>query len=112
MSTPHGKILGQMLLTDTLMNTLYTVPDGVFTSVSSIYICNISGSNKTIDIAISVGGEADSNKQFIYYQLDINQKDTFINTTGLTLGPGDKIRIRSTSGGSALAVNASGLEFY
>ncbi len=55
------KVLGQLAPSATTETTLYTVPDKSQTTVSSLVICNRSGSGVTYRVNISVAGA--SNKQ-------------------------------------------------
>ena len=78
-----------------MLTTLYTVPS-LSAVVSSLTVCN-QNSNTTanIRISIAVGGAADTQAQYLYYNLPIDSNNTFIATVGLTLASTDVIRVYS-----------------
>ena len=86
------KVLGQVALPATTLTDLYTVPALTQTTVSSITVCNLGGSQTSFRVAIAVGGVADDPEQYLYYDLLIPSADTFIATIGVTLGPADVVR--------------------
>lgn len=93
--------LGQSFPAANTLTTLYTVPALTSAIVSSIIVCNASGSNGNTDsfrISIAVAGTGDTLAQYIYYDIDIDQQDTFIATVGLTLATTDIIRVHSLNG--------------
>ena len=103
------KVLGQSQPTSASLTDLYTVPAATSATVSSIVICNTSGSTRAFRISIAVAGAADNIKQYLYYDVSIESGDTFIATIGATLAATDKIRVKTDSGNS-LSFSAFGIE--
>ena len=50
------KVLGQVAPSATTATTLYTVPDLTLTTVSSLVVCNRSGSGVTYRVSVRVAG--------------------------------------------------------
>jgi len=90
------KVLGQVAPNATTLTTLYTVPVAASTAVSSIYICNTSTTPTTFRISVAVNGVGDALSQYLYYNILLAGNDTFVATTGLSLGAGDVIRCYAT----------------
>lgn len=103
------KILGQSFPGAATLTDIYTVPAIVGTVNSSITICNQSSTQTAlIRVSQAIGGAVDTPEQYIYYDLDIPPNDTFIATIGVTLAPGDVIRVYSDL--SIISFNMSGTE--
>ena len=102
------KVLGQSAPSATTETDLYTVPGATTAVVSSIVICNRSGSNATFRISVAVGGGATGNKDYLYYDNTVLANDSFIATIGVSLGAGDKIKVYASS--ANLSFNAFGAE--
>jgi hypothetical protein len=68
------------------------------TTVSSAVICNTSSSIEYIRISIQIAAASDSLQQYLYYDLPIQNNDTFIATCGFTLAAGDVIAVQSAYG--------------
>jgi hypothetical protein len=90
------------------LTTLYTVPAATSTVCSSIVICNQSASVGTFRISVAVAGEADSAKQYIYYDQTLAAKSTFIATIGMTLAATDVVRVFPSS--ASMSFNLFGSE--
>lgn len=103
------KILGQLAPASTNLSDLYTVPALTMATISSITVCNITSTLTNFRISVAVNGELDANKQYIFYDQELDAKSTFTVTIGITLGPGDKIRVRAGTA-SALTFNVFGIE--
>ena len=58
------KVLGQLDVSATTTTVLYTVPNLTQTTVSSLVICNRSGSGITFRVSIHVAGAGADDKQF------------------------------------------------
>ena len=102
------KVLGQEAPSATSELALYTVPANTTAIVSSLFICNF-GASATFRITVSVAGAGTGNKDYLYFDLALAASDTFVATTGLSLGAGDVIRCYSSTGD--LAFNVFGSEF-
>ena len=87
------KVLGQSNPSATTLTDAYTVPSSTSTVVSTITVCNRSSSSTTFRLSVAVAGAADDNKQYLYYDVNINGNDTIALTLGITLATTDKIRV-------------------
>ena len=103
------KILGQAAPGATILTNLYTVPASTSTYVTSIIICN-QNSATTVKFRVSVapGGAVDNAKQYLYYDLPLDNNDTFIATIGITLATTDVIRVQSDT--TNVSFNLLGIE--
>ncbi len=90
------KVLGQSAPSATTLTTLYTVPALTTTAVSSIFVCNRSVTGTSFRIAIRPAGGGISNEMYIYYDVTLAGNDTFVSTTGITLGAGDVVSVYNT----------------
>ena len=102
------KVLAQLNPNATTLTDLYTVGAGVSAVVSSIVVCNQAATAGTFRISVAVAGAADNIKQYIYYDIAIPAKDTFIATIGLSLATTDKIRVYASS--ASFSFSAYGVE--
>lgn len=102
------KILGQLSPSATTLTDVYTVPALTQAIVSSIAICNRSGTPTSFRVSLAVAGDADDDKQYLYYDLPILGNDTFVATLGISLGAGDVVRAYATL--ATLSFNVSGME--
>jgi len=102
------KVLGQSDPIAATLTTLYTVPGGVFTVVSTITVANRSAVDTSFRIAISPAGAGIIDEHYLYYDVPILGNDTFATTIGISLEPTDVIRIRATL--ATLSFSAFGIE--
>lgn len=102
------KVLGQLNPPAGALTTLYTVPASTSAVVSSLTICNKSGTPASFKLSVRVAGAADNPKQYIYDTRPIGGNDTFIATIGPTLGAGDIVSVYASS--ANLAFNLFGQE--
>lgn len=102
------KVLAQSNPSATTLTAAYTVPGATSTVVSSIVVTNRSSSSTTFRISVAVAGAADSNEQYLYYDLTIPGNDTFIATIGGTLAATDVIRVYAAA--ATLSFNVFGTE--
>jgi glucose-6-phosphate dehydrogenase assembly protein OpcA len=87
------KVLGQSAPSATTATTLYTVPSSTQTVVSTISVCNRTGSEVSFRIAIRPGGETLASKHYIAYDAKCSGNDSTFITVGATLGATDVITI-------------------
>lgn len=102
------KILAQAELAATTLTDVYTVPASRSTTVSTITVCNRTGANLTFRLSVAAAGAADTNSQYLYYDMPLPAKDTFAITLGITLSTTDKIRAYASAAG--VSVNVFGVE--
>ena len=87
------KILGQAIPAATTLTALYTVPASGSTVCSTLCVCNQSTTQTTFRVSVAISGATDTPAQYLYYDVVINGKDTFMATIGITLFAGDIIRV-------------------
>ena len=92
------KVLGQLDATATTDEELYTVPDKSQTTVSSLVVCNRSGSGITYRVRIAVAGASVDNKQYIFYDKALGANTTEAHVIGITLNQADVVRVFASSG--------------
>lgn len=102
------KVLGQVNPSATTPTTLYTVPAGTQTVVSTISVCNLTGGELIFRIAIRPAGETLANKHYIAYDSKVAGNDTTFITVGATLGAGDVITVWESA--ADITFNAFGSE--
>jgi len=102
------KVLGQSNPTLLVLTDMYTVPTSTNATVSSIVVANRTAVADKFRISIAPGGAADTNEQYIYYDIIIPGNDTFVATIGITLQATDVVRVYSRDG--SLSFNLFGLE--
>jgi hypothetical protein len=102
------KVLGQVNPTAATATTLYTVPAGTQTVVSTISVCNLTTGEISFRIAIRPAGETLATKHYIAYDSKVAGNDTTFITVGLTLGAGDVITVYEAT--SDITFNAFGSE--
>jgi len=90
------KVLGQSAPGAASLTDMYTVPGATTTAVSSIFVCNRSATATSFRIAIRPAGGAISNEMYIYYDVTLAGNDTFVTTTGITLGATDVVSVYNT----------------
>jgi hypothetical protein len=103
-----NKPLAQTNPSATTLTDSYTVPAATSAVVSSIVICNRGGTETSIRISVAVGGAANDNKQYLYYDLPLPANDTFIATIGVTLAATDVIRVYAAD--AQVSFNIFGVE--
>ena len=101
-------VLGQLFPTATTLTVLYTVPAATTTTISSIVICNQSGTATAFRISVAPAGASDTASQYLYYDLPIEGNDTFIATIGISLATTDIVRVYADLG--TLSFSAFGVE--
>ena len=103
------KVLGQSAPADANNADLYTVPSSTQTVVSTISATNDTTSSATFRIFIRVAGAAAGAVNTLYYDAPLEANSTLMITSGLTLGAGDIITVRSSTA-NALTFQAFGSE--
>ena len=106
--TDTTKVLAQVNPSANTLTTLYTVPSSTSTVVSSLVICNQSGTDITFRVSIQIAAAADDPKQYLYYDLPLLGNDTFIATIGVTLATTDVIKVYASS--TSVSFSAFGVE--
>ena len=102
------KILGQATPLTTTLTDIYTVPALRSTVVSSVVVCNRGTTSTTFRISLAIAGAADTNAQYLYYDVPITKNNTFVATIGISLATTDKVRVYA--GNANLSFNLVGVE--
>ena len=106
------KVLGQVNPTAATATTLYTVPAGTQTVVSTISVANLTAGELSFRIAIrpAVGGTAETlaAKHYIAYDSTVAANDSTMLTIGITLAATDVITVYASS--ATVSFNAFGSE--
>jgi hypothetical protein len=95
--TTAYKVLGQSNPPIKTSNTLYTVPAGNNTIVSSLSICNIDNIPNSFRVAIRPSGQTLSNTHYISYNTFIPAQDTITLSIGMTLAATDIVTVYSNT---------------
>ena len=88
--------------------TLYTAPDLTQTTVSSLVICNRSGSGITFRVSIHIGGATADDKQFIFYNEALAATTTRTVVIGMCLNQADVVKVYSSA--ADVSFNMFGVE--
>jgi hypothetical protein len=102
------KVLGQSNPAATTNTTLYTVPAATSAVISTITICNLSGSSDVCRIAVRPAGATLDPKHYIAYNSVIPSYDSISLTIGITLAATDVITVYA--GTANLSFNLFGTE--
>ncbi|MEI8287656.1 MAG: hypothetical protein WCG15_10190 [Actinomycetes bacterium] len=92
------KVLGQNNPAINTLTTLYTVPANTSTVVSTLSVCNQSGSAGTFRVAVRPAGATIDPKHYVAYDTQVPGNDTIHLTIGMSLGQTDVVSILSSSG--------------
>jgi hypothetical protein len=108
MSTVY-KTLGQLANgTANAVETVYTVPVGTSTVVSTVNICNTTTGAVTFRLWTCGSGDGTGVKNAAYYDIPMAGNDTFQSTAGATLGAGATVQF--TASGTGVGVQLYGME--
>ena len=102
------KVLGQSNPSAATLTAAYTVPAATEAVVSTISVANRSSTATSFRVSVAVAGAADSNEQYLYYDIAIPGNDTFVATIGIALAATDVIRVYATL--ATLSFNVFGTE--
>lgn len=90
------KVLAQSAPAAATLTDAYTVPAAKSAVVSTITVANRSATSTTIRISVAVAGAANTNAQYIAYDVALSGNETKGFTIGVTLGALDVIRVYAT----------------
>ncbi len=91
------KVLGQVSPSTTANADLYTAPSGTSAVVSTLNVANVASGEVTCRIYVRINGATAVAGNAIAYDVKIATQSIFAITTGMTLGPGDKITVSSNT---------------
>lgn len=92
------KVLGQIAPSATTATAIYTVPSATQTVVSSVSVCNRSGSAATFRLSVRPDGATLANQHYLTYDADVAANDTVILTIGITMDATDVLEAYASSG--------------
>lgn len=91
------KILGQSEPAATTATTLYTVPSGYETVVSTLMIVNKNASAATFRVALRPAGASLADTHYIYYDESLVGNGSFAATIGITLDATDVVTVYASN---------------
>ena len=92
------KVLGQVSPSGSVDTTLYTVPSGTQSVVSTLSICNTGTVSTLYRVAIRPAGETLASKHYISYDAYAEANNSTFLTVGLSLGASDVVTVYAASG--------------
>ena len=102
------KVLGQINPQNGTTTTLYTVPAGTQSVISTITVCNQAATPATFQIAIQPAGATILAKHYVSYNTPLAANDTITLTVGITLATTDLISCSANT--NTVSFNAFGSE--
>ena len=96
----NQKVLGQLAPAAATLSAAYTVPALTQAAVSTITVCNTSGTPDSFNISVAIAGAGDTPAQYLYSGISLPGNNTFAATMGITLGAADVVRVYSLNGTS------------
>lgn len=102
------KILGQSAPGATTETALYTVPAATSAVISSIVVCNRSGTAATFRVSLDQAGGGTADKDYLYYDTALAGNDSFVATIGISLATTDVVNVYASN--ANLSFNAFGVE--
>lgn len=91
------KVLGQVCPPSGSLTTLYTVPSGTQSIISTLSVCNISPILNTYRVAIRPTGQALASQHYITYDAQVPSNDSVFLTLGLSISSGDIMSVFTPS---------------
>lgn len=102
------KVLAQGNPAATTETILYTVPSATEAVISTIAVCNQSGTSGTYRIAVRPSADSTTTeKHWIVYGATVAGSDAVLLTIGVTLAAGDKILVYASSANQSYSVFGS-----
>lgn len=102
------KILGQAKPAANALEVLYTVPVGAQCTVTSLFVCNVSGGSSSFTIEVARGGADSAPSQAIHFADTLAANSTFPVAAPIMLASTDVLRVKSNDGNCSFT--ATGLE--
>lgn len=104
------KVLGQVNPAANTATTLYTVPAGNSSVVSTLTICNQVANAAVFRVAVRPAGETLSNKHYLNYDTQVPGFDQLSLTIGITLATTDVVTVYANT--ANVSFNLFGTELY
>ena len=106
--TTTYRVLGQTNPAANTLTTLYTVPTGTQTIISTVTVCNQSANTASFKLAVRPGGAAIDPKHYINYNTPIPGNDSISVKIAMTLGTTDVVSVNAST--SLVSFGAFGSE--
>lgn len=103
MKVPIWRVLGQSVPVATTATQLYVVATGRQATVNFIAICN-QGAATTVRLSVRVGGVGHDDSQYLYYDLALQESDTFVHRGPMRLSTHDEVWGYSDSGSVSFGI--------
>jgi hypothetical protein len=104
------KVLGQSNPSAVTNTTLYTVPAGNSTVVSTLTVCNQANTAANFRVAVRPAAESITSKHYINYDTQIPGNDQIALTLGLTLAATDVVTVYANT--ATMSFNLFGTEMF
>ena len=91
------KVLGQLDPSATTTTVLYTVPDLAQTTVSSLVICNRTGSAITFRVSVHVANASANDRQFLFFDESLAATTTRTVVIGMCLSQSDVLKVYASA---------------
>ena len=104
------KVLGQINPAANTATTLYTVPSGNSSVVSTLTVCNQLGTVANFRVAVRPAGETLDSKHYINYDTQVPGFDQLALTIGITLATTDVVTVYANT--ANVSFNLFGTELY
>jgi len=104
------KVLSQLNPAANTATTLYTVPAGNSTVVSTLAVCNQLSNVATFRIAVRPAGETLSSKHYLNFDTQVPGNDQLALTIGITLAATDVVTVYANT--ANVSFNLFGTEIY
>jgi hypothetical protein len=101
------KVLGQLNPAATTLTTLYTVPAGASTVISTLNICNQAATATTFRIAVRPAAATIAALHYLTYDTVLPANDRISLTLGITLAATDVISVYASTGTISFALFGS-----
>ena len=102
------KVLGQLDPSATTTTVLYTVPNLAQTTVSSLVICNRTGSAITFRVSVHVANASADDKQFLFFDESLAATTTRTVVIGMCLSQSDVLKVYASA--ANVSFNLFGVE--
>lgn len=109
MATYTYKILAQNAPSATTLTDVYTCGSASGAAITSLMVCNQTGTAATFRVSVAAAGAADNAKQYLFYDVSVAANTTIAVCEGLTLANTDVLRVKVGTA-NALSFNLFGTE--
>ena len=98
------KVLGQAAPAAATDTTLYTTPAATSTVASSIVVCNQNSTIQSFRVAVRPAGASLASQHYLFYDVSVPPRDTFVATIGVTLAATDVVTVRADATGMSFSL--------